>query len=94
MLIKVKHKVDGKEVEFAWERVRLFEYIAASVLYDVVISIPLARVADIKTKPKSKWRPCALDTIVRRFFGWFKKVFYGLLGFCLNRKWKNLRVES
>ena len=64
MLIKVKHDVDGKQVEFAWERVRLFEHTAASVLYDLVIANPLARVADIKTKPKSKWRPCALDTIV------------------------------
>lgn len=64
MLIKVRQKVDGKEVEFSWERVRLFDYTAASLLYDLVLANPLARVSDIKTKPKSKWRPVALDTIV------------------------------
>lgn len=62
--MKPRHKIDGSQVEFAWERVRLFDYTACSVIYDAVVANPLAKVIDIKTKPKSKWRPCALDTIV------------------------------
>jgi DNA topoisomerase-3 len=60
------HDTDKKSVEFAWERVRLFDYQACLSLYEKCIGEEpvMARVVEVKTKPKSKWRPCALDTVV------------------------------
>jgi len=59
----VKHLHNDREVEFTWERNRLFDYNACRALYNHVVADPTARVIDIKTKPKSKWRPTPLDTI-------------------------------
>lgn len=55
---------DGAEVEFSWERVRLFDYNVCSSIYNYIISNPAAKVTKVETKPKSKWRPVALDTVV------------------------------
>lgn len=55
---------DGSEVEFAWERVRLFDFDVCSSLFDFILTNPRARVVKVETKPKSKWRPVALDTVV------------------------------
>lgn len=55
----------GGHVEFSWERVRLFDYNVCSSIFDWIISSPTARVVKVETKPKSKWRPVALDTVVR-----------------------------
>lgn len=49
---------------FNWERGHLFDYALCNSLYSFVISNPIANVVEVKTKPKSKWRPAALDTIV------------------------------
>lgn len=62
--ILVKHKHQDSQVEFNWERVRLFDYDICLSLYNQILSEPLARVTTVITKPKSKWRPCALDTVV------------------------------
>ncbi len=59
----MKHLHNDREVEFTWERNRLFDYNACRALYNHVVADPTARVIDIKTKPKSKWRPTPLDTI-------------------------------
>jgi len=60
------HDTDGKCVEFAWERVRLFDYQTCLNLYEMCLAVEpvMARVVEVKTKPKSKWRPVALDTVV------------------------------
>ena len=50
-------------IDFVWERVRLFDYDACNAFYNHIVSDPTAHVQDIKTKPKSKWRPTPLDTI-------------------------------
>jgi hypothetical protein len=34
----------------------------------MIMDEPLAKVMDIKSKNKSKWRPVALDTVVNNFF--------------------------
>ena len=34
------------------------------MIYDMIMDEPLAKVMDIKSKNKSKWRPVALDTVV------------------------------
>lgn len=60
---------NGSEVEFSWDRVRLFDYDVCSSLFELIIGNPLARVAKVETKPKSKWRPVALDTVVSGMFG-------------------------
>ncbi|KAJ2945974.1 hypothetical protein O0L34_g4893 [Tuta absoluta] len=61
--IKVNHTMNGLSVDFAWERVRLFDELACQVLHDMCTDNPLAKVVDVKTKPKSKWRPLPLDTV-------------------------------
>ena len=60
------HDTDGKCVEFAWERVRLFDYQTCLNLYGMYLAVEpvMARVVEVKTKPKSKWRSVALDTVV------------------------------
>ncbi|ELT93762.1 hypothetical protein CAPTEDRAFT_193082 [Capitella teleta] len=62
--IKVSHDLqDDGFIEFSWRRGRLFDYEACLVLYEHVIENPLATVLEVKKKPKSKWRPVALDTV-------------------------------
>ena len=66
MYSKVHHKKDNisNQVEFTWERGRLFDHSSCYAFYSSILMNPLARVVDVKTKPKSKWRPVALDTVV------------------------------
>ncbi|XP_047505100.1 DNA topoisomerase 3-alpha isoform X6 [Pieris napi] len=61
--LKVNHTMNGLSVDFNWERVRLFDQEACQVLHDICTESPLATVTDVKTKPKSKWRPLPLDTV-------------------------------
>ncbi|XP_030024894.2 DNA topoisomerase 3-alpha [Manduca sexta] len=61
--LKVIHTLNNLSVEFVWDRVRLFDEDACQVLHDVCLESPQAKVRDVKTKPKSKWRPLPLDTV-------------------------------
>ncbi|XP_059047118.1 DNA topoisomerase 3-alpha isoform X1 [Achroia grisella] len=61
--IKVNHTINGLSVDFSWERHRLFDQEACQVLHDICVESPQANVCDVKTKPKSKWRPLPLDTV-------------------------------
>ncbi|KAL4716258.1 hypothetical protein ACJJTC_004752 [Scirpophaga incertulas] len=61
--IRVNHTVNSLSVDFIWDRVRLFDREACQVLHDICIENPQAEVFDVKTKPKSKWRPLPLDTV-------------------------------
>ncbi|XP_013416438.1 DNA topoisomerase 3-alpha-like [Lingula anatina] len=61
--IQVTHKVQDGAAEFSWKRVRLFDHTACLVLYQHCMESPTARVEEVKTKPKSKWRPNPLDTV-------------------------------
>ncbi|CAF1077721.1 unnamed protein product, partial [Didymodactylos carnosus] len=64
--IVVEHKTDSEKIcDFVWERGRLFEHHACLMLYDMIMEEPLAKVIDVKGKNKSKWRPVALDTVVK-----------------------------
>lgn len=60
----VHHKIENIDVEFAWERVRLFDELFCKVLYERCKENPTALVLKVTKKPKSKWRPVPLDTIV------------------------------
>ncbi|KPJ08784.1 DNA topoisomerase 3-alpha [Papilio machaon] len=61
--IKVNHTINNLSVDFAWDRIRLFDQEACQVLHDICIENPLAKVVNVRTKPKSKWRPLPLDTV-------------------------------
>ena len=58
------HQVGDIKVEFNWKRVRLFNQTAAQVYHDICTENPKAKVEQVKSKPKSKWRPLPLDTVV------------------------------
>ncbi|XP_048222637.1 DNA topoisomerase 3-alpha [Perognathus longimembris pacificus] len=61
--IKVTHDHRDGTVEFNWKRHRLFNHTACLVLYQLCMEDPMATVVEVKSKPKSKWRPQALDTV-------------------------------
>ncbi|CAK9294789.1 unnamed protein product [Gordionus sp. m RMFG-2023] len=54
---------NNKEIEFLWKRVKVFDHSACLAMYSICMENSLAKVTDIKSKPKSKWRPVAMDTI-------------------------------
>ncbi|XP_075035334.1 DNA topoisomerase 3-alpha isoform X2 [Mixophyes fleayi] len=61
--IKVTHEHEDGTVEFSWKRNRLFNHTACLVLYQICMEDPTATVVQVGSKPKSKWRPVALDTV-------------------------------
>ncbi|XP_025418842.1 DNA topoisomerase 3-alpha [Sipha flava] len=61
--IKVNHKIENLDVEFSWQRVRLFDETFCRVLFERCQENPTAIVLKVTKKPKSKWRPVPLDTI-------------------------------
>ncbi|KAM9305439.1 DNA topoisomerase 3-alpha [Gastrophryne carolinensis] len=61
--IKVTHEHEDGNVEFNWKRNRLFNHTACLVLYQICMEDPTATVVQVGSKPKSKWRPVALDTV-------------------------------
>uniref|UniRef100_A0A452H441 DNA topoisomerase n=1 Tax=Gopherus agassizii TaxID=38772 RepID=A0A452H441_9SAUR len=61
--IKVTHEHEDGMVDFNWKRNRLFNHTACLVLYHMCMEDPMATVVEIGSKPKSKWRPLALDTV-------------------------------
>lgn len=61
--LKVNHKSEDGVAEFTWKRNRLFDYLACLVLYEHCLQDPVAYVTDVKSRPKSKWRPQPLDTV-------------------------------
>lgn len=58
------HKINDLIVDFLWKRTRLFDQLFCQVLYEKCIEQPRANIIKVQTKPKSKWRPIPLDTIV------------------------------
>ncbi|XP_063286717.1 DNA topoisomerase 3-alpha [Pelobates fuscus] len=61
--IKVTHEHEDGTVDFNWKRNRLFNHTACLVLYQICMEDPIATVVEVGSKPKSKWRPVALDTV-------------------------------
>lgn len=72
--IVVFHEKDNQNVEFTWDRIRLFDYQVCEMFYNRLITSPTATVKSVTNKPKSKWRPAALDTIVKK-----KIIFHNFL---------------
>ncbi len=62
--LRVTHQPSqSMKVEFNWKRVRLFDEVAAQSYKDNCDENPKAKVEDVKSKPKSKWRPLPMDTV-------------------------------
>lgn len=76
--LKVTDDHDNISVEFRWARFRLFEKINCQVFLDMCEENPDATVENVISKPKSKWRPTPLDTIVYHQFNiiYFCLYFY------------------
>lgn len=56
--------MNGLSVDFSWDRVRLFDREACAVLLETCEEAVQAHVTNVQTRPKSKWRPLPLDTVV------------------------------
>ncbi|XP_050421809.1 DNA topoisomerase 3-alpha [Adelges cooleyi] len=61
--IKVNHKIEDVDVEFTWQRGRLFDELFCRVLFERCMENRTAHILNVTKKPKSKWRPVPLDTI-------------------------------
>lgn len=64
LFLIVTHDVDNVKVDYTWSRVRLFDEAVCRVLYEKCLEQPTATVETVVSKPKSKWRPLPLDTVV------------------------------
>lgn len=60
----MSHTVKELTTDFTWDRGRLFDKDACEAILDVCKENPIASVVSVESKPKSKWRPVPLDTIV------------------------------
>uniref|UniRef100_A0A7E4VQF8 DNA topoisomerase n=1 Tax=Panagrellus redivivus TaxID=6233 RepID=A0A7E4VQF8_PANRE len=58
-----KHKRDGVDVEFVWDRNRLFDKQITETFHEVCNDADYATVTSVQKAPKSRWRPVALDTV-------------------------------
>lgn len=59
----VEHTRESHKVEFLWDRNRLFDRDTVDILHDECKETKEAHVEKVAKKPKSKWRPQALDTV-------------------------------
>ncbi|KAF3770002.1 hypothetical protein M406DRAFT_34535 [Cryphonectria parasitica EP155] len=61
--IKVLHKKDGLSVTFTWDRNRLFDRAAVTILFERCLAAKQAIVTKVQEKPTKKWRPLPLTTV-------------------------------
>jgi DNA topoisomerase-3 len=61
--IEVKHARDDIKVTFHWDRNRLFDRMAATVLFERCLAAGTATVYKVQQKPTSKWKPLPLTTV-------------------------------
>lgn len=63
--IHLSHTIDNLTVEFHWARNRLFDQKLCEGIYKICRAANplLVTVTNVQLKPKSKWRPVALDTV-------------------------------
>lgn len=59
----VSHTMNDLTVDYTWGRNRLFDKNCCEAFFMVCQADPTANVVSVANKPKSKWRPQALDTI-------------------------------
>lgn len=80
------HTVKDLTTDFTWKRGRLFDKEACEVFLDICNENPTATVELVENKPKNKWRPVPLDTIVLCIF----IVILQLLFKTNFRRWKRM----
>ncbi|KAI1340519.1 DNA topoisomerase [Xylariaceae sp. FL0016] len=61
--IKVMHKREGINVNFAWSRHRLFDRASVVILYERCLAAKRAKVTKVQEKPTKKWKPLPLTTV-------------------------------
>ncbi|RWS07211.1 hypothetical protein B4U79_07604 [Dinothrombium tinctorium] len=61
--ISVKHNREKKDVNFRWHRVRNFDEKIVLALYTKTLQNPIAKVVDVSSKTRKKWRPTPMDTV-------------------------------
>ncbi|XP_064477932.1 DNA topoisomerase 3-alpha-like [Ornithodoros turicata] len=63
--IEVEHIKEDITARFVWKRHRLFDYPTCFLLYERCLESeePEAKVIDVRSRPKSKWRPQPMDTV-------------------------------
>lgn len=59
----MNHTIDDLTVEFNWARNRLFDKQCCEAYLMLCQSEPIVKIVNVTKKPKSKWRPTAMDTI-------------------------------
>jgi hypothetical protein len=62
----VTHTIGDLSVDFRWKRVHLFDQLSCQLLYEKCMEQPVAKVENVQSKPKRKWRPLPLDTVVSK----------------------------
>lgn len=72
----MEHTKDDLTVDFHWDRDRLFVKQPCESILEICKENPTVTVSSIISKPKSKWRPVPLDTVVSIQPYYFIGVFY------------------
>lgn len=57
------HTREDVNVTFSWRRVRLFDRMAVTILFERCLAAKVAKVIKMQKKPTSKWRPLPLTTV-------------------------------
>lgn len=57
------HQQEGINVNFSWNRNRLFDRASVVILYERCLDARTARVSKVTTKPTKKWKPLPLTTV-------------------------------
>lgn len=57
------HKRDGKTVHFSWARWRLFDRMAAVILYERCLAAVKAKVTKVEERPTKRYKPLPLTTV-------------------------------
>jgi DNA topoisomerase-3 len=61
--IKVVHKREDIDVAFLWNRNRLFDRAAVTILFERCLATKIAKVTKVQQKPTKKWKPLPLTTV-------------------------------
>ncbi|KFY46894.1 hypothetical protein V495_02200 [Pseudogymnoascus sp. VKM F-4514 (FW-929)] len=61
--IKVTHTRDNIDATFHWNRNRLFDRAAVTILFERCLDAKIAKVTKVQQKPTKRWKPLPLTTV-------------------------------
>lgn len=61
--IRITHKRDNMDAIFFWNRNRLFDRVAVTILFERCLAAKMAKVSKVQQKPTKKWKPLPLTTV-------------------------------